>query len=141
LGARVIVPRKSVESGKAVDLLEAGDALVRLCGWRELKGDTAIIILLACGLEIEIGERDFAGVSGRQIEEILKDGQNARLFTPGDEASLSAALTAMIDDPASALAMAARARNMIVECGYQWVNNAIRVIKLVESSSSERQLK
>ena len=75
------------------------------------------------------------------IEEILKDGQNARLFTPGDEASLSAALTAMIDDPASALAMAARARNMIVECGYQWVNNAIRVIKLVESSSSERQLK
>jgi hypothetical protein len=38
-----------------------------------LKGDAAVFILPACGLEIEIGERNFAGVPGREIKESLAD--------------------------------------------------------------------
>jgi len=36
---------------------------------RELKNDAAIVVLLACGLEIEIGESDSARVAGCQIKE------------------------------------------------------------------------
>jgi hypothetical protein len=39
--------------------------------WRNLKRDAAIFILLAGGLEIEVGERYFVNAAGRQIKERL----------------------------------------------------------------------
>src|SRR6266568_2659667 len=41
--------------------------------WRELKGDAAIIVLLAGGFEIEVGEGDSAHMPGRQIKKSHAD--------------------------------------------------------------------
>ena len=41
---------------------------VGLRGWRKLKDDAAIIVLFLGRFEIEIRQRDFAGVSRRQVK-------------------------------------------------------------------------
>ena len=38
-----------------------------------MKSDAAIVVLLACGCEIEVGERDSARVSRRQVKERRAD--------------------------------------------------------------------
>src|ERR1700687_529795 len=45
--------------------------LVRLRIWRNLKRDAAIFVLLAGGLEIEVGQRNFVNAASRQIKECL----------------------------------------------------------------------
>src|ERR1700688_784502 len=45
--------------------------LVRLRIWRNLKRDAAIFVLLAGGIEIEVGQRNLVNTAGRQIKESL----------------------------------------------------------------------
>ena len=63
------------------------------------------------------------------IREILREGDEALLFTPGDARSLTEALRALASDEAMARRMGERARQAIVERRYLWKANAQRVIE------------
>ena len=62
------------------------------------------------------------------IQEILRDGVEARFFTPRDTASLAEALRELAQDPALAGWMGERARAAITERGYLWTRNAERAL-------------
>ncbi|MBV8730703.1 MAG: glycosyltransferase family 4 protein [Acidobacteriia bacterium] len=64
----------------------------------------------------------------KNIQEILRDGVEARFFTPRDTASLADALRAVAQDAAMARWMGERARAAISERGYLWTRNAERVL-------------
>lgn len=66
------------------------------------------------------------------IQEILKDRDEALLFAPGDAQSMAEALRAVAGDPVMASQMGARARAAITERGYLWTANAERVMEMVE---------
>jgi glycosyltransferase involved in cell wall biosynthesis len=61
------------------------------------------------------------------IQEILREGEEARLFEPRNVHSLAEALRAVADDADRARRMGARAREAIVTRGYLWTANAARV--------------
>ena len=64
------------------------------------------------------------------IQEILRDGDNAVLFDERDPQSFALALTRLSRDAALRAALSARARQTIVERGLTWERNAARVIQL-----------
>ena len=66
------------------------------------------------------------------IVEVLRDGEDASLFTPEDEASLGRALRALIRDAEAARRMGERAREAINRRGYLWLANARRVVETIE---------
>jgi glycosyltransferase involved in cell wall biosynthesis len=67
------------------------------------------------------------------IQEILRDGEEARFFTPGDARSLAEALRAVAADPVMGQRMGERARAAITGRGYLWKENAQRVVRSVEA--------
>jgi|SRR5579883_129804 glycosyltransferase involved in cell wall biosynthesis len=69
------------------------------------------------------------------IEELLRNGQEARLFEPGNAGSLAEALRAMIADLPAAQRMGERAREAIGTRGLLWNENARRVIELVRTAA------
>ncbi len=68
------------------------------------------------------------------IQEILRDGEEARFFTPGNAQSLAAELRAVAGDPGMARRMGERARAAITDRGYLWTANAERVLEGVAVS-------
>ena len=65
------------------------------------------------------------------IEEIVRDGDQAVLFTRGDVHSMSSALSRLLADPEAARAMGRRALAAITAREYLWTANARKVIQLV----------
>jgi glycosyltransferase involved in cell wall biosynthesis len=66
------------------------------------------------------------------IQDLLRDGEEAQYFTPGDAASLSGALKALVTDPARSRRMGERVKRAITERGFLWEENAARVVRMVK---------
>lgn len=64
------------------------------------------------------------------IREVLRDGHNALLFEPGDDAAFAQALTRLAGDADLRAALAVQARASIAELGLTWQANARRVVAL-----------
>lgn len=73
------------------------------------------------------------------IQELLREGSEARYFVPGDAAGLAAALSELVEDREKALSLGRRARSAIFERGYLWSVNARRVVEMMEGRKGKRQ--
>jgi glycosyltransferase involved in cell wall biosynthesis len=65
------------------------------------------------------------------IQEILREPDEARFFVPGDPQSLAEALRAVTSDNTIARRMGENARRAITERGYLWTTNAQRVASVI----------
>ncbi len=70
------------------------------------------------------------------IEELLQDGREALLFTPGDADSLGLTLSRMLEDPAAAAEMGRRGLEAIVSRDLLWTDNARKAVALAQASVS-----
>jgi len=66
------------------------------------------------------------------IQDLLRDGEEAQLFIPGDPASLSEALKQLVNDPERAHRLGRQAREAVTRKGLLWTANAQRVSEMVE---------
>jgi glycosyltransferase involved in cell wall biosynthesis len=64
------------------------------------------------------------------IQELLREGEEAEFFTPGDGKSLEAALMRLISDKDRAASLGSHAKAAITQRGYLWQRNAQRVVDL-----------
>lgn len=64
------------------------------------------------------------------IQELLAEGSEALLFTPGDKAEMSQALASLVNDKDARARMGQRALAAVHERGYLWSRNAQRVVDL-----------
>jgi glycosyltransferase involved in cell wall biosynthesis len=69
------------------------------------------------------------------IQELLREGEEAQLFIPGDPASLAEALQQLVNDPERARRMGRQAREAVTTRGLLWTANARRVSEMVEGSA------
>ena len=65
------------------------------------------------------------------IVELLKEGEEAVFFTPGNAASLAGALRDLAGDRERAARMGQNARAAVLARGRLWTNNAQRVVEMV----------
>jgi glycosyltransferase involved in cell wall biosynthesis len=77
--------------------------------------------------------KPLVGPRQENIQELVREGVDALLYPPDDEAALIGALCQLALDQDTRLAMARNARQAIEERGYLWSRNAQRVIDLVAS--------
>jgi glycosyltransferase involved in cell wall biosynthesis len=70
----------------------------------------------------------------RNIEEVLKDGENALLFRPDDLVNFSEVLDRACTDEKLRKRIARGARETIAQRGLTWKNNAAKVVNLVLKS-------
>ncbi len=66
------------------------------------------------------------------IQEVLRDGEEARFFTPGDANSLASALREVAGDAVAAREMGGRCRKAITGRGFVWRENARRVVEMLD---------
>jgi glycosyltransferase involved in cell wall biosynthesis len=66
------------------------------------------------------------------IQELLREGEEAQFFKPWDAESMTEALTSIVLDPTKAREMGRRAREAIDTRGYLWSSNARRVTTMAE---------
>ena len=64
------------------------------------------------------------------IEEIVREGVEAELSTPGDEADLARALARVVADPQLRRTMGENALQAIYDRGFLWTRNAEQVVKM-----------
>jgi glycosyltransferase involved in cell wall biosynthesis len=67
------------------------------------------------------------------IVELLRDGEEAQFFTPGDASSLAEALIELVRDRQKSFGLGRRAKAAIELRGYLWTSNAQRVIAMVST--------
>jgi glycosyltransferase involved in cell wall biosynthesis len=65
------------------------------------------------------------------IQELLREGEEAVFFPAGDSEALGRALSELVSDPPRVKRLGERARSAIDERGFLWVRNAERVTELV----------
>ena len=68
------------------------------------------------------------------IVELLREGEEALFFQPGDAPSLTQALATLASDRQRSAAMGRRARRAIESRGYLWTSNAQRVIAMLSTA-------
>lgn len=73
------------------------------------------------------------------IEELVRGGFDAELFTPNDRGDLARALTKLAQDPQARCYMGENARRSIDSRGFLWTTNAQRVIDLATADQDARQ--
>jgi glycosyltransferase involved in cell wall biosynthesis len=66
------------------------------------------------------------------IQDLLREGEEARFFTPGDAVSMGEALAGLVNDRDEAVRMGRKAREAIEGRGYLWTENARKVVEMVE---------
>jgi glycosyltransferase involved in cell wall biosynthesis len=64
------------------------------------------------------------------LNQVIRDGQEGLLFREGDIAALAAAIARLLDDPAAAYAMGARARARVVE-HYSWARHCAELERIM----------
>jgi glycosyltransferase involved in cell wall biosynthesis len=64
------------------------------------------------------------------LNQVIRDGQEGALFREGDVSGLTAAIARLLDDPASARAMGARARARVVE-RYSWARHCAELERIM----------
>jgi len=79
--------------------------------------------------------KPLVGPRQENIQELVREGVDALLYPPGDEAALIAALRSLALDPQKRLAMSRNAAAAIEERGYLWTRNAERVVALARPSA------
>jgi glycosyltransferase involved in cell wall biosynthesis len=67
------------------------------------------------------------------IRELLRDGVSARLFAPGDDRSLVAAISELMERPALRATLGRQARQEVVERNLSWRMNAERALSILGS--------
>jgi glycosyltransferase involved in cell wall biosynthesis len=72
------------------------------------------------------------------IQEILREGKEARFFEPGNAQSLAEALREVVGDRDAARRMGERAKEAIVARGYLWTGNAARVLAMSPAPAPRR---
>jgi glycosyltransferase involved in cell wall biosynthesis len=72
------------------------------------------------------------------VQELLKEGEEAQFFKPWDAQSMTEALTAIVLNPEKARSMGRKAREAIDERGYLWSSNARRVTAMAEEMIRSR---
>jgi len=70
------------------------------------------------------------------IEELLEEGDEALLFAPGDGPALTAALTDLVNQPQRRQSLGSAARSAIDREGLLWINNAEKVLSLVDGKTA-----
>jgi glycosyltransferase involved in cell wall biosynthesis len=65
------------------------------------------------------------------IQELLREDEEAVFFRPGDSEALGIALSGLVSDPPRVKRLGERARSAIDKRGFLWINNAERVTQLV----------
>ena len=69
------------------------------------------------------------------IQELLREHEEAEFFTPGDLQSMQTALREVTSEPAKSKELGARARAAIFDRGHLWSTNARRVVALAKPCS------
>jgi glycosyltransferase involved in cell wall biosynthesis len=64
------------------------------------------------------------------LNQVIRDGQEGALFREGDVAGLATALARLLDDPAAARAMGARARERVAE-RYSWAHHCAELERIM----------
>jgi glycosyltransferase involved in cell wall biosynthesis len=100
-----------VNQSQMPQLYAAGDAFV-LASTFEPRG-TVVNEAMASGLPLIV--TDVFGAIG----DIVREGENALVFRPGDVGALAAHLDRLIDEPALRARMAARSRELIADWSYE----------------------
>jgi glycosyltransferase involved in cell wall biosynthesis len=72
------------------------------------------------------------------VQELLREGEEAQFFKPWDAESMTEALTKIVLDPEKARQMGQRARQAIDKRGYLWSSNARRVAEMAEEMIRSR---
>ncbi len=72
------------------------------------------------------------------IQELLLEGSEALLFTPGNAEELGSALAALTADPQRARRMGRRSLAAIREKDFLWEKNASRVVELVQKAAPQQ---
>jgi glycosyltransferase involved in cell wall biosynthesis len=65
------------------------------------------------------------------IQELLREDEEAVFFRPGDSEALGSALSGLVSDPPRVKRLGESARSAIDKRGFLWINNAERVTQLV----------
>jgi glycosyltransferase involved in cell wall biosynthesis len=73
------------------------------------------------------------------IEEIVVDGESARLFAPDDDEEFEMALAALASDAALRARLGRGARERIVAGGFTWERNATRVVAIAQRCAEEKR--
>jgi glycosyltransferase involved in cell wall biosynthesis len=71
------------------------------------------------------------------LNQVIRNGQEGVLFREGDIESLAAAIGQVLDDPALAQTMGARARERVV-AAYSWAQHCAELERLMEELREER---
>jgi glycosyltransferase involved in cell wall biosynthesis len=72
------------------------------------------------------------------IQDLLREGEEARFFTPGDATSMGEALAWMVNNREEAARMGRKGQEAIDRRGYLWTANARKVVELVEEKVNRR---
>jgi glycosyltransferase involved in cell wall biosynthesis len=71
------------------------------------------------------------------LQEVLRDGEDALLFDPARSDALQAALARLVADAPLRERLGANARRTLLARGYTWVRNAERVVALVQRARAD----
>jgi glycosyltransferase involved in cell wall biosynthesis len=73
------------------------------------------------------------------IQELLREGEEAEYFQPGDAASMAAGMKALVRDRARAQRIGAQARAAISSRGLLWEWNAARVVEMIADTTADHR--
>ena len=71
------------------------------------------------------------------IQDLLREGEEALFFTPGDAASMAEALATLVNNREEAARMGRKGRDAIEGRGYQWTENARKVVEIVKETAKK----
>jgi glycosyltransferase involved in cell wall biosynthesis len=82
-------------------------------------------------LEYMALEKAIAAPRQENIQELLREGDEAEFFNPGDAESLAETLRRLVKDRSRSEELGRRGRAAITERGFLWQENAARVVRMV----------
>ena len=71
------------------------------------------------------------------IQDLLREGEEALFFSQGDAASMADALTTLVNNREEAARIGRKGREAIERRGYLWTENARKVVEMVEETAKK----